>query len=109
FGKPAHAAHGSYLPPETIDVCRAADGILLGAVEKGGLLELRSHFDFFANLRPVRAVDCLLDASSLRPEKVRGLDLLFVRELTSGLPFGRAGRGEDSRGAFGFHTMLYHD
>jgi 3-isopropylmalate dehydrogenase/3-benzylmalate dehydrogenase len=109
FGKPAHDVHGSHFPAETAEVCRAADGILLGAVQKGGLLELRSHFDFFANLRPVRAVDCLLGASSLRPQKVEGLDLLFVRELTSGLPFGDAGRGEDARGPFGFHTMRYHD
>lgn len=109
FGNPAHEVFGSHFPQQTVDICRAADGILLGAVEKGGLLELRSLFDFFANLRPVRAVDCLLDASSLRPEKIRGLDLLFVRELTSGLPFGPAARGADSRGPFGYHTMLYYD
>ena len=57
----------------------------------------------------MRAIDCLLPASSLRPERIRGVDLLFVRELTSGIHFGKAGRGEDARGAYGFHTMLYTD
>lgn len=109
FGIPAFEACGSYLPPATIEACRTADGLLLGAVERGGLLEVRSHFDFFANLRPVRAIDCLLDASTVRREHLAGVDLLFVRELTSGLPFGAAGRGEDDRGPYGFHTMRYHD
>jgi 3-isopropylmalate dehydrogenase len=109
FGIPAFQATGSYFPPATVEVCAASDGILLGAVEKGGLLALRRHFDFFANLRPVRAVDCLVNASSLRPEHVRGLDLLFVRELTSGMPFGAAGRGRDDRGDFGYHTLHYYD
>lgn len=109
FGIPAFEACGSYFPPATIEACRNADGILLGAVERGGLLEVRSHFDFFANLRPVRAIDCLLEVSTVRREHLAGVDLLFVRELTSGLPFGPAGRGEDERGAYGFHTMRYHD
>jgi 3-isopropylmalate dehydrogenase/3-benzylmalate dehydrogenase len=109
IGLPALARRGSALPEETARRCQASDGILLGAVAQAGLLELRSRFDFFANLRPVRAFDFLLDASSLRPERVRGLDLLFVRELTGGIYFGPAGRGEDERGPFGQHTMLYHD
>ncbi len=109
FGIPALERHGSHLPESTAARCAASDGILLGAVEQGGLLELRSRFDFFANLRPVQAIDCLLDASSLRPERLRGLDILFVRELTSGIHFGEAGRGSDADGEFGFHTMRYSD
>ncbi len=109
FGIPALERHGSYFPAQTARVCGASDGILLGAVERGGLLELRSHFDFFANLRPVRSIDCLLDASSLKPEKAHGLDILFVRELTSGIHFGPGSRGEDERGSYGYHTMLYYD
>lgn len=109
FGIPAFERTGSHFPDATARRCAEADGILLGAVERGGLLEIRSHFDLFANLRPVRAVDCLLGASSLRPERVRGLDILFVRELTSGIHFGASGRSEDARGPHGFHTMLYTD
>ncbi len=109
FGIPAFERHGSHLPDATKALCAASDGILLGAVEKGGLLELRSGLDFFANLRPVRCVDALLDASSLKAERVRGTDILFVRELTSGIHFGPGGRGQDEKGAYGYHTMLYHD
>ncbi len=109
FGIPAFERHGSYLPEATKKLCADADGILLGAVEKGGLLELRSGLDVFANLRPVRCVDALLDASSLKADRVRGTDILFVRELTSGIHFGPSGRGQDEKGAYGYHTMLYHD
>lgn len=109
FGLPAVSRYGSAFPTETVAVCTDSDAILLGAVEKGGLLELRRHFDFFANLRPVRAWDELLGASSLKPEALRGLDVLFVRELSSGLHFGPAERGRDELGEFGVHTMLYYD
>lgn len=109
FGIPAYEESGTYFPAKTAELCRGADGILLGAVERGGLLELRRHFDFFANLRPVRAVDCLLATSSLRPEHLRGLDILFVRELTSDIYYGKAARGTDSRGEYGLHTMIYYD
>jgi 3-isopropylmalate dehydrogenase/3-benzylmalate dehydrogenase len=109
IGIPALERSGSALPEATARLCQGCDGILLGAVARAGLLELRSRFDFFANLRPVRALECLLDASSLRPERVRGLDLLFVRELTGGIYFGPSRRGEDERGPFGLHTELYHD
>jgi len=109
FGIPAWEKHGSYLPDSTVALCDGADGILLGAVERGGLLELRSRFDFFANLRPVRALDCLVECSSLRPERAKEVDLLFVRELTSGIHFGKAERGRDASGEYGYHTMLYYD
>jgi len=100
---------GSPFPPETIQQCEGSDGIVFGAVSQGGLLELRRHFDFFINLRPIRSCQSLLHTSSLRPEKVKNLDILIVRELVSGIYFGPAGRGTDEKGAYGYHTMWYYD
>ncbi|MEA5561952.1 isocitrate/isopropylmalate dehydrogenase family protein [Planktothrix agardhii] len=100
---------GSTFPPETSQQCEGSDGIVFGAVSQGGLLELRRHFDFFINLRPIRSCPGLLHTSSLRPEKVQNLDILIVRELVSGIYFGPAGRGTDEKGAYGYHTMWYYD
>jgi len=100
---------GSPFPPETIQQCEGSDGIVFGAVSQGGLLELRKHFDFFINLRPIRSCQSLLHTSSLRPEKVQALDILIVRELVSGIYFGSAGRGTDEKGAYGYQTMWYYD
>lgn len=100
---------GSTFPPETSQQCEGSDGIVFGAVSQGGLLELRRHFDFFINLRPIRSCPGLLHTSSLRPEKVQNLDILIVRELVSGIYFGSAGRGTDEKGAYGYHTMCYYD
>lgn len=109
IGQPAFEKFGSHFPSETAELCTQADGILLGAVSQGGLLELRKHFDFFANLRPVRPFACLADQSPLKPELLQGVDILFVRELVSGIYFGKAGRATDAAGGYGFHTMQYHD
>lgn len=100
---------GSTFPPETSQQCEGSDGIVFGAVSQGGLLELRRHFDFFINLRPIRSCPSLLHTSSLRPEKVQNLDILIVRELVSGIYFGSAGRSTDEKGAYGYHTMCYYD
>ena len=109
IGEPARQALGTPLPDETIELCEASDGIVFGAVTKGGLLELRRRFDLFTNLRPVRPFPSLAAASPIKAERLEGVDLLFVRELVSGIYFGRSGRGEDEDGPYGFHTMRYAD
>jgi 3-isopropylmalate dehydrogenase len=94
--------YGEPLPSETLAACRAADAVLLGAVggpkwddpaaavrPEGGLLGLRKSLDLFGNLRPVRPHPDLAAASPLRPERLEGVDLLVVRELTGDVYFGQ--------------------
>ena len=94
-------ALGTPLPPETIDLCQNADAVLLGAVggprwddpnarqrPEQGLLGLRRALQVYANLRPVRVHPSLASASPLRAERLEGVDLVFVRELTGGMYFG---------------------
>ena len=105
IGGAAIDATGSPLPPRTIDACRSCDAVLLGAVggpkwsdpsarvrPEQGLLELRRTLAVYANLRPVKTLESALDASPLRPEVVRGTDIMVVRELTGGIYFGRKSR-----------------
>ena len=105
-------ADGTPLPEATLEACRAADAVLLGAVggprwddtgaahrPEDALLGLRSGLELFANLRPVRAHAALASASPLRPEVREGADILILRELTGGLYFGRPqGRSTDPDG-----------
>ena len=108
IGGAAIDATGSPLPPRTIDACRSCDAVLLGAVggpkwsdpaarvrPEQGLLELRRTLGVYANLRPVKTLESALDASPLRPEVVRGTDIMVVRELTGGIYFGRKSRTAD--------------
>ena len=101
---------GTSLTDETLADCRAADAVLLGAVggpkwddpaakdrPERGLLALRKGLAVYANLRPVRVHSTLVDASPLRPEKLNGVDILVVRELTGGLYFGQP-KGRDRKG-----------
>ncbi|WP_224362889.1 3-isopropylmalate dehydrogenase [Hyalangium versicolor] len=97
---------GSPLPPDTLALCQRADAVLLGAVggpkwdppakvrPEQGLLALRKAMGLYANLRPVAPFPALYDASSLKPEVLRGVDLLVVRELTGGIYFGEKRREE---------------
>jgi 3-isopropylmalate dehydrogenase len=110
FGGAAIDAHGTALTDGTLAACRGADAVLLAAVggprwdttdpsrprPEQGLLDLRRELGLFANLRPVAAVDALLDASPLRREVVEGTDLLVVRELTGGIYFGAKTRTDDA-------------
>jgi 3-isopropylmalate dehydrogenase len=92
---------GNALPDETLALCRRSDAVLFGAVggptwEGGaperGLLALRKELGLFANIRPVAVHPSLIGASTLKPEVLRGVDLVVVRELTGGLYFGRKSR-----------------
>ena len=101
--------HGTALTDEVLEACRQSDAVLLGAVggpkwdttdpdkprPEQGLLRLRKGLQLFANLRPVRPSEALLDASPLQGERIQGTDLLVVRELTGGIYFGESGRDGD--------------
>jgi len=94
--------HGVALTPETLRMCRKSDAVLLGAVggpkwddprakvrPEDGLLGLRKGLKLFANLRPVKVLPMLLDSTTLKPDVIKGVDLMVVRELTGGLYFGK--------------------
>lgn len=110
FGGASIDAHGTALTDETLNACRSADAVLLAAVggpkwdttdphaprPEQGLLGLRKGLGLFANLRPVRPLPALYDASPLKREVLEGTDLLVVRELTGGIYFGEKTRTADS-------------
>ncbi len=112
-------ATGSSLPDATIEACKQADAILLGAVggpkwdnpnakdrPERGLLALRKALNLFANLRPVKIFPQLIDSSTIKPEVLRGTDMIVIRELTGGAYFGpRKEAGYEGYEAF--DTMLY--
>jgi 3-isopropylmalate dehydrogenase len=110
FGGAAIDAHGTALTDETLAACRGADAVLLAAVggpkwdstdpskprPEQGLLGLRKGLGLFANLRPVKPLPALYDASPLKREVIERTDLLVVRELTGGIYFGEKTRTEDT-------------
>ena len=123
-GGTAYDLHGTPLPDSTLDLARAADAVLLGAVggpqwdaiediskrPEKGLLGLRKELGLFGNLRPALLYPQLAEASSLKPELVAGLDIMIVRELTGGIYFGQP-RGIEERDGqrVGFNTYIYSE
>lgn len=117
FGGISIDAHGTALTDHVLDACKQADAVLLAAVggpkwdttdptkprPEQGLLGLRKGLGLYANLRPVRPVPALYDASPLKREIIEGTDLLVMRELTGGLYFGRRGREGDTA----YDTCIY--
>ena len=118
IGGTAIDAENNPLPPVTIAACRESDAVLLGAVggpkwsdpsapirPEQGLLKLRSEFELFANLRPVKVFRALAEQAPLRTDLLENVDILFVRELTSGIYFGEH-KEEDETGT-AHDTMTY--
>ncbi len=124
-GGAAIDATGKSLPQETLDVCKASDAVMLGAVGgpkwdnlPGGerperaLLGLRKELGLFANLRPAIVFDELADASPLKPSIIDGgLDILIVRELTGGIYFGERGtsQGSEEEGMVAYDVEKYSE
>jgi 3-isopropylmalate dehydrogenase len=116
-------AHGAALTGEVLAACQASQAVLLGAVggpkwddpaakvrPEQGLLALRKGLGVFANLRPVRVHEALVDASPVKPDRIRGVDILVIRELTGGLYFGQP-KGRDRKDGHerAVDTLEYHD
>lgn len=122
-GGAAIDATGKCLPQETIDVCKASDAVLLGAVggwkwdnlpgderPERALLGLRKELGLFANLRPAMLFEELSQACPLKPEIIEGgLDLVVVRELTGGIYFGEKGTKETEMGPAAYDVELYSE
>ena len=115
--------YGTALTDETLADCKASNAVLLGAVggpkwddpkakvrPEQGLLGLRKGLGVFANLRPVKVHPALIDSSPLKPEKLKGVDILVIRELTGGLYFGQP-KGRDSKDGHerAVDTLEYYD
>ena len=117
MGGAAYEITGDPLPPETIEGCKAADAVLFGAIggeqwdnlprekrPETGLLKLRSALELYANYRPVKVYEELVEASTLKPEVVSGVDLLVMRELTGGIYFGEPREKLEEKA---YNTMVY--
>lgn len=115
--------YGAALTDETLRACQSADAVLLGAVggpkwdnpsapvrPEQGLLALRKGMGVFANLRPVSVHPALANASPLKPERLQGVDMIFIRELTGGLYFGQPKERTVVNGKRrGVDTLEYYD
>ena len=124
YGGAGYDAQGDPLPESTLKLARAADAVLCGAVggpqydalprdkrPEQGILRIRKELQLFANLRPAMLFDELVSASSLKPELVKGLDILILRELTGDIYFGepRGRRTNASGEREGYDTMHYSE
>jgi len=111
---------GNPLPPDTLEVALAADAVLLGAIghpkyadptlkvrPEQGLLGLRKALGLYANIRPVKAYDKLINLSPIKNDRIKGADFVIFRELTGGIYFGPSGRSDDGKEAY--DTKLYRD
>ena len=122
-GGAAIDAEGVAVSKATVKACKKADAVLLGAVggpkwddplakvrPEDGLLELRKALTLFANLRPVHVYPVLVDSTNLKPDVIRGVDFIFIRELTGGLYFGKPKkRWQTESGRKAVDSMLYSD
>ncbi|MEE9905478.1 MAG: 3-isopropylmalate dehydrogenase [Chlorobium sp.] len=117
FGGASYDLHGEMLTDATLEACRNCDAVLLGAVggprwenlphehkPEAALLKIRKELGLFANLRPAKVYDALVEASSLKADIVGGTDFIVFRELTGGIYFGQP-RGYDENK--GWNTMVY--
>lgn len=114
IGHVAIEATGNPLPDDSLDKMRRSDAVLFGAVghpkydndpsakvrPEQGLLKMRKELGLYANLRPIKLFDELLGASSIKPEILKGADILFFRELTGDIYFGEKGRKNDGNTAY---------
>ncbi len=120
-GGAAIDASGKPLPPETLDLCKKSDAVLLGAVggpkwdemdysvrPERAIIGLRGELGLYANLRPAHLYPSLIDASTLKREVVEGVDIMVLRELTGGIYFGEPkGIEEYQGGQRGVNTLVY--
>ncbi|MFT9485806.1 3-isopropylmalate dehydrogenase [Tepidibacillus infernus] len=111
---------GNPLPPETLEACLKSDAVLLGAVggpkwdnlpgelrPEKALLGIRKELQLYSNLRPVKAYESLIDASTLKPEVIQDVDLLVIRELTGGIYFGEKTQEMTERGIRVTDSLTY--
>jgi len=114
---------GNPLPDESIESCKKADAILLGAVghpkyddnptakvrPEQGLLKLRKSLGLFANIRPVTTYEILYDSSPIKTERIKGVDFVVFRELTGGIYFGNKGTSKDGQSAYDTSTYTVEE
>ncbi|CAH1001650.1 3-isopropylmalate dehydrogenase [Neolewinella maritima] len=114
---------GEPLPEDTLALCKKSDALLFGAIghprfdndpsakvrPEQGLLKLRKELGLYANLRPVASYAELADLSPLRPERMKGVNMLIVRELTGGIYFGEKGRKDNGNTAYDTCTYSRHE
>ena len=121
FGGIAYEEHKDPAPSKTLEQCKASDAVLLACVgdfkydslpralrPESGLLKLRSALNLFANIRPVKIRESLIESSSLKKEIIKNVDLIVVRELIGGIYFGQSrGYIHNTDAKKAFNTMVY--